>query len=209
MWWRGRPGGRFDLGFLLGLDLLFGEGGPIVVVVGALGEEPGRCRFRLGSRWPGLCLLPVLFDRPAVHAERAGKRLDRGEQALLETRDQQGGGRLLFLGLARQTGFAEFAVLIEQLGQAQLGRVGWQSLEVDLAGNAFGKSAFDLAQVFLQPAHHDLVEKLLARTGTPRQKRCGSRISSSAEKLLEWPLCGVAERKRRCSNRRPARARPW
>ncbi len=41
----------------------------------------------------------------------------------------------------------------------------------------------------------------LLRTGTPRQKRCGSRISSRAEKLFEWPLCGVAERKSRCSNR--------
>ena len=39
------------------------------------------------------------------------------------------------------------------------------------------------------------------RTRTPRQKRCGSRISSSAEKLLEWPLCGVADRNRRCSKR--------
>ena len=38
-------------------------------------------------------------------------------------------------------------------------------------------------------------------TGTPRQNRCGSRISSSAEKLLEWPLCGVADRNSRCSKR--------
>ena len=43
----------------------------------------------------------------------------------------------------------------------------------------------------------------LPRTFTPRQKRCGSRISSRAEKLLEWPLCGVAERNSRCSNRPP------
>ena len=38
-------------------------------------------------------------------------------------------------------------------------------------------------------------------TGTPRQNRCGSRISNNAEKLFEWPLCGVADRNRRCSNR--------
>ena len=42
---------------------------------------------------------------------------------------------------------------------------------------------------------------LAARPGTPRVKRCGSRISSSAEKLFEWPLCGVAERNRRFSKR--------
>lgn len=44
---------------------------------------------------------------------------------------------------------------------------------------------------------------------TPRQNRCGSRISSRAAKLLEWPLCGVAERKIRCSKRsaRPRTAR--
>ncbi len=45
-------------------------------------------------------------------------------------------------------------------------------------------------------------------TGTPREKRCGSRISSSAEKLFECPLCGVAERKSRCSNAAPGRGQP-
>ena len=46
-------------------------------------------------------------------------------------------------------------------------------------------------------------------TGTPLVKRCGSRISSSAENELEWPLCGVAVRNSRCSNRsaRPRIAR--
>ena len=43
--------------------------------------------------------------------------------------------------------------------------------------------------------------KRFLSAGTPRQKRWGSMISSSAEKLLEWPLCGVADRKSRCSNR--------
>ncbi len=37
-------------------------------------------------------------------------------------------------------------------------------------------------------------------TGTPRVKRIGSRISSRALKELEWPLWGVALRKRRLSN---------
>ena len=32
-----------------------------------------------------------------------------------------------------------------------------------------------------------------------REKRCGSSISSSAQKLSRYPLCGVAERNRRCS----------
>lgn len=36
-------------------------------------------------------------------------------------------------------------------------------------------------------------------TGTPRVKRAGSRISRSALKLLLWPLCGVALKKRRLS----------
>ena len=34
---------------------------------------------------------------------------------------------------------------------------------------------------------------------SPRIKRWGSSMARSAEKLFEWPLCGVAERKRRCS----------
>lgn len=37
--------------------------------------------------------------------------------------------------------------------------------------------------------------------GTPRVKRWGSSSSMSAEKLLEWPLWGVAERNRRFSKR--------
>ena len=41
---------------------------------------------------------------------------------------------------------------------------------------------------------------------TPRVKRWGSRISSRLENELEWPLCGVADRNSRCSNR-PARSR--
>ena len=36
---------------------------------------------------------------------------------------------------------------------------------------------------------------------TPRVKRYGSSSSSNVEKLLEWPLWGVAERNNRCSNR--------
>ena len=43
----------------------------------------------------------------------------------------------------------------------------------------------------------------LPRTLTPRVKRYGSSSSSSVEKLFEWPLCGVADRNRRCSNRPP------
>ena len=41
------------------------------------------------------------------------------------------------------------------------------------------------------------------RTGTPRVKRYGSSSSSRVAKLLEWPLCGVADRNRRCSKRPP------
>jgi hypothetical protein len=38
-------------------------------------------------------------------------------------------------------------------------------------------------------------------TGKPRVNRWGSNISRSAAKLFECPLCGVADKKRRCSNR--------
>ena len=34
--------------------------------------------------------------------------------------------------------------------------------------------------------------RILSDGASPRVKRCGSSISSKAEKLLEWPLCGVA-----------------
>ena len=42
---------------------------------------------------------------------------------------------------------------------------------------------------------------VLARTLTPRVNRYGSSNSSSVEKLLEWPLWGVADRNSRCSKR--------
>ena len=42
---------------------------------------------------------------------------------------------------------------------------------------------------------------LWLRTGTPRQKRWGSRISSKAAKLLECPLWGVADKNSLCSKR--------
>ena len=53
----------------------------------------------------------------------------------------------------------------------------------------------------LEAAHHHAVVARLARPVMPRVKRCGSRMFERAEKLFEWPLCGVADRNSRCSNR--------
>src|SRR5579863_218013 len=39
------------------------------------------------------------------------------------------------------------------------------------------------------------------KIGTPRVNLCGSSISKSTENELECPLCGVADKKRRCSKR--------
>ena len=75
------------------------------------------------------------------------------------------------------------------------------------AGDATGPGALD-TRVGLQPQQGAQVGSSWAdrsrsrgRTSTPRVNRCGSSISSKAEKLLECPLCGVAERNKRCSKR--------
>ena len=96
---RGARGGRFgrasnalDLRRLLRLGGVIAERGALVVCVRGAGEEVGFV-IDLGLRFGGRPF-PLALDRGAMDLEAAGERLDRGEQALLETDDEQPRGRL-------------------------------------------------------------------------------------------------------------------
>ena len=136
-----------------------------------------------------------------MDAQRAGEGFDRRQQPLLQAGDEQARRRLLALRSRpaaatrggcgtrptgpnrRSSGASAGRPSMSICTTLRLGKPPWTSRMSSLRRRTITSSSIR----FL--------------TGTPRQNRCGSRISSRAEKLLEWPLCGVAERNRRCSNR--------
>ena len=116
------------------------------------------------------------LHRLAVDPESSGKGFDRGEEPLLEARDEQGGGRLLAFGLGLEPLLAQLAVLVEQDGELQLGGIGGKAVDVDLPDNAFRKAALDGAEVLLQAADHDIVEQssaFLTLDGNPPDEALG------------------------------------
>lgn len=152
-----------------------------------------------------LALLPVSLDRPAMNTQRASEGVDRREKALLKTRYEECGGRLLSLGLALE-------------GCSRSSRYWSSSSESRSSGVSAGRPSMSscftirlgnspaIARRSSLRRRTMTSSRNLGCTVTPRQNRWGSRISRSAEKLLGWPLCGVAERNKRCSNR-PATSR--
>jgi hypothetical protein len=98
-----------------------------------------------------------------VDAQGAGEGLDRAEQPFLKRRHDEHRGRLLRPTGAGEPLLSKSTVFLEQLGQAQVGRVGRQAVDDDLDDVALRKVAgADLAEVALEAAHHDGVEQLRA-----------------------------------------------
>ena len=93
--------------------------------------------------------------------EGFGEGFDGRQQPLLQTGHQQGGfGLLAFAG----TGIAFFTgnpVSFQQTGQFQFRRIGWQPGEFDLHDGPLGEAAADFPDIFLESAHHHIVESLL------------------------------------------------
>ncbi len=145
--------------------------------------------------------LPVPQDRPAVDAQRARERLDGREEPLLESRDEEHRLRPACASsrsrAAARAGARYWSSSAERRSSgASAGRPSmstWTTLRLGKPPEISRMSSFRRRTM--------TSSRSFASTGTPRQNRCGSRISSSAEKLFEWPLCGVAERKSRCSKR--------
>ena len=165
------------------------------------------------DRHTGMAVRPGLLlrrPRPTAAAPCGGGRgacgrtLRRRTAAAAAARRSAGAARgLLALGLALQPLLPQLPVLVEQdaTDAARARRPAGRSMSIWHDDCASGSRPATSRMSSLSRRTITSSSTFLARTGTPRQKRCGSRISSSAEKLFEWPLCGVAERKRRCSNR--------
>ena len=160
----GRCGRRFDLRLFFRLEVLFSS------------AWPGRHRCRpppvRRSKLParsraasGVVLLrvPLPLDGPAMHTQRAGKGLDRREQALLQPGDQEAGRRL------RPPGFV--------LAGAPRGACGTDPARRRVAAPAHrpagrrcpsarscrcGKPPWMVADVFLQPPDDHLIAVLAA-----------------------------------------------
>ena len=104
----------------------------------------------------------MTLDCPPVDAERSGKRLDRGEEALLKPGDQEGRRRLRPLRRAAEAFLAKLPVSVEQFRESQLGGLGRESVEVDLPDDPRGEAPFDRSQILLQATDHHVVEQFPA-----------------------------------------------
>ena len=198
---RGRGGG-LDLGVFFCLQLLLRERGPVVVAADRRREQvegtgAQRC---LGG---GLRCFPLPLHGPAVDAQRAGEGFDGREQPLLQAGEQAGrrrpacassrAGAVLRAGARYSSSSADSCS-----SGASAGR---PSMSICDDG-ACGETALDNSR------RSSLSRRTMTSSTVFRRRRArrgrtaaGSRISSRAEKLLEWPLCGVADRNSRCSNR--------
>jgi hypothetical protein len=97
-------------------------------------------------------LLPLPLGGLLVHAQRAGEGLDRRQQALLQAGQEEARGALQRLGRVLESFLAQFAVLVEQSRELQLGGVGRQAGDRDLRRLAAWEATLQLAQVFLEAA---------------------------------------------------------
>lgn len=87
----------------------------------------------------------------------------------------------------------------EHLRQPKLSRHRGKAVEHDRFDAELGEGARSIRRKSALSRCTTTGSRSRGRIGTPRVKRCLSSISSKAEKLLEWPLCGVAVRGKRGS----------
>src|SRR5439155_17887762 len=112
-------GDGFNLGCLVGLEFLGVPFTALIVGIGGGREQLAVARLHtVGSRCPPL--LPLSFHGCAVHLEAPCERLNRREEALVETNNEQPRSRLRTARGACETLFAHGAVLVEQTGQREL-----------------------------------------------------------------------------------------
>ncbi len=166
------------------------------------------CRLRLDrssaaglrSRRP-----PTGARQSSMHLEATGERLDRGQQPLLKPDDEQPSRRLRAARRLREPLLARSPVLVEQARQLELRvrRAGGRRYGDRGRSDAWERRPGPRGCPPSAGGPSPSSSARLPRTLTPRVNRYGSSSSSSVEKLFEWPLCGVADRNRRCSNRPP------
>ena len=93
-----------------------------------------------------------------MHLETARERLGRRQQPLLQPDDEQASRGPRPAGRARMPLLTRRAVLVEQTGQLQLGRIFGKAGDLHPFDVPFRKPALDLAKVLLQTAHHHVVQ---------------------------------------------------
>ena len=87
--------------------------------------------------------------------ERAGKRLDRGQQALLQPDEDQPGLHGALRAAPGGTGEQGVAVGRQQTGKDQFGAVGGELVDHHWRHDALGERLAEVPQVGLEAAHHD------------------------------------------------------
>ena len=128
----GLRGGRsgLDLGRLFRLGLLGRPTGALVVGVGQPGEE-GLLLYPHHRRCGGASLVSLSLDRRPVDFQTASESLDGGEEPLLEPDDEKASGGLGATGGGGEARLPRRAVLVEEAGEDQLGRVVRETVDRD------------------------------------------------------------------------------
>jgi hypothetical protein len=150
----------------------------VLVVVRRQRELEGRLRA-------------ALLEGLVVRLEGSEERLDAREQALLEVDENE--RALPSLRFIRLVYSASFCASIRSGEEGSPTAVRTRTRFGNGSPPSWRRSSFRRRTMTASSCARP-------RTGTPRMKRCGSISSRSAEKLFEWPLCGVALKKRRFSN---------
>src|SRR5207244_11226491 len=102
----------------------------------------------------------------------------------LKSADQQAGSSLCATRLTTEPLLPNYAVFVEKYGQTQLRCVLGEAVNIDLRVSRFGKPPTICRRSSLRRGTM-MSSSIRLLAFTPRQNRCGSRISCRAEKLLE------------------------
>ena len=95
-----------------------------------------------------------------MNLQRAGERLDRRKQPLLQAHDQQARRRLFAFGFVFQPLFPKFAVLIEQAGEFQFRGIRGKAVDGDLHDVPLREAALDFPNVFLESPNDHFITML-------------------------------------------------
>ena len=136
------------------LSLLVALGGSVLVVGPTRGDEWPH-RVRLDGR---VVFRVALMRCPVMDVERPRERLDRGQQSLLESDEQQTIDRPDTGWRVGQALRAQRPILIQHLGEHELRCVVGQPVDPHRCHDATGKAALHRADVLLQPADHHLAQ---------------------------------------------------
>ena len=94
-----------------------------------------------------------------MNSQGPRKRLYGGEQALLESADQQSRSGLHPSRLHTEPFLSQLTIFVEKRNQAQLRGIIWQILDFFLDDMALWESANYFSEIVFKPTNHDIVER--------------------------------------------------